>query len=93
MSLKLKPLSSGATVVNLLGEPGGSQEDFVDGTVAPEVTYPCNFCGHCETPNECAWSRECPVCSALAGKISEATYCRDGRGALTGLHQERWFNA
>ena len=53
---------------------------------APEVvTYDCEFCGNCETPNNCAWSRECPVC-----KAQPKDYCHASDGRITGLHAERW---
>jgi len=53
-------------------------------------TYPCDFCGHCETPDDCAWAHVCPVCAAPAGMISTATYCRNTVGTLVSLHAERW---
>ena len=56
-------------------------------SAAPEVTtHDCIFCGHCETPNECAWSRTCPVCSA-----PKMDYCKESDGRITGLHGERWI--
>ena len=65
-------------------------EDAGVGDDAAAETYPCNFCGHCETPNDCAWAHECPKCGAPAGKISETTYCKTPTGGITGLHMERW---
>ena len=55
------------------------------------ITYPCNYCGHCETPDDCAWSHTCPKCGAPAGKIGFQTYCKTPTGGLTGLHAERWL--
>jgi hypothetical protein len=71
-------------------------EDAGVGTVAAAdslmaiSTYPCTFCGHCETPDDCAWAHVCPKCAAPAGPISQATYCRNTIGTLVGLHAERW---
>jgi len=53
-------------------------------------TYPCNYCGHCETPDDCAWAHTCPKCGAPAGKIGFQTYCKTPTGGITGLHAERW---
>ena len=57
--------------------------------LAPE-TFTCDFCGHCETPNDCAWAHECPICHAPAGRISMTTYCKTPTGGIVGLHAERW---
>jgi len=54
------------------------------------TTIPCNYCGHCETPNDCAWAHECPKCGAPAGKIGFNTSCKTPTGGISGLHAERW---
>ena len=56
----------------------------------PTVTYPCDFCGHCETPNDCAWSHTCPKCGAPAGVISVHSMCKTPTGGIVGIHAERW---
>ena len=50
---------------------------------APVVTYPCATCGHCETPNKCHWSFDCPLCFATIGN-----YCYDGE-RMVPAHDER----
>lgn len=71
-----------------------SSEDASGTAGEPETdaveTYPCEFCGHCETPNDCAWAHECPKCGAPAGKISTDSYCKTPTGGITALHAERW---
>lgn len=57
----------------------------------PTDTYPCDFCGNCETPNDCAWAHTCPKCGAPPGRISTATYCKHPQGGIVGLHAERWL--
>lgn len=92
MTIKLKKIDSGAVD----GLPADSDPQIPpwedDNGTAPE-TFECDFCGHCSTPNECAWSRKCPVCGAPAGEISQQTYCKTPTGGITGLHAERWENA
>lgn len=61
-----------------------------DNIVPDVLTYPCNFCGHCETPNDCAWSHTCPVCEAPAGVISVHSMCKTPTGGIVGIHAERW---
>lgn len=52
----------------------------------PEEThYDCESCGWCTTPNNCAWSRQCPTCKVMPGE-----HCKASDGRITGLHAERW---
>lgn len=48
-------------------------------------TFFCPHCGNCEDPEHCVWGVQCPKCCA-----PQHEHCLDDRGALTGLHQERW---
>lgn len=48
----------------------------------------CEHCGSCEDPQHCVWGVQCPKCFAPPHE-----HCLDDRGALTGLHQERWDHA
>ena len=63
---------------------------YADEDATPE-TSPCTFCGHCETPDACAWSRECPKCHAPAGIITIHSMCKTPTGGIVGLHAERWL--
>lgn len=45
----------------------------------------CSHCGWCDDPDHCVWGVQCPECCAPPHE-----QCLDGRGGITGLHQERW---
>lgn len=47
--------------------------------------FVCPHCGSCEDPEHCVWGVQCPECYAPPHQ-----HCLDDRGAMTGLHQERW---
>lgn len=51
---------------------------------APEPTYPCVYCGHCENPQRCVWQNTCPLCYAEPSKPCTR------KGGFTALHEERW---
>lgn len=52
---------------------------------APVRTFPCEYCGHCQSPFRCVWSVDCPRCNAGARE-----QCKTPTGGLEGLHVERW---
>lgn len=78
------------------GDPLFATGSRTSGDVGMSVTLPesgadqmflqeCTYCGWCLTPDDCAWSHTCPVCSADPG-----TYCLTTTGAQRSLHPERW---
>lgn len=62
----------------------GSQTPQADEYDGPKMQL-CPHCGSCADPEHCVWGVQCPKCFAPPHQ-----HCLDDRGALTGLHQERW---
>jgi hypothetical protein len=63
----------------------GQEDSTSPRALAPEaITYDCEHCGHCENPEHCVWSVQCPQCFA-----EPRQQCKIG-SRYVGLHEERW---
>ena len=61
------------------------EEEYVDAhDDGPLIeTRICSFCGHCEYPDACVWSIQCPECAALPSQQCHIN------GRVVPLHQQR----